>query len=453
MAGGGVEGAVKPPVLASSVKRKRSPFEGAKPKETLRPLEPHLKAIVNIASWPSAVVQADNVEVRINDSAYSFCPYPGAKGSYGKVLFAKDGQRVAKVFNRSSFENPAMLREAYVLTQMTYQGRPINAGAFGYKPLSERGQLQEERPALLLRHVGEARLEKYAVTPAQVLMLLLQVLGLHLRGMTHNDIKPGNICWDHEGFPTIVDYGTVFFGNGWGTSGSCTTFRYAHCSVLPGQYDPKESPYQKVLNDLHSLGVTLAEYELGVGYTAWNLLDLPCTQPDPDIILREPPVETEEREQWDLLKERYLEINRFRKQKIGEATHEKPALHNLLIGLLDEQESSSDAVLFGNIAQALLSWLQSHPDLVGALSVREQEFLIKTTLPLVAQFLKQAAGEFKSDEGSAVTQTRLVELLLSVDAEFQRHHNAVQKEWLPSTALAFQQHVAELESIAQEWAR
>jgi serine/threonine protein kinase len=87
---------------------------------------------------------------------------------------------------------------------------------------------------------------KIAVQAAQALAYA------HKQGVTHNDVKPGNLLLDSEGHVFVTDFGVAPTGEGpYGDERLTATLRYMAPERLEGHCDAR--------SDVYSLGVTLYE--------------------------------------------------------------------------------------------------------------------------------------------------------------------------------------------------
>ncbi len=130
-----------------------------------------------------------------------------------------------------------------------------SGGALYYvMPWLEGGSLRER--------MDEASLNGHLLEPATVREWLLQLLRaldyLHNRGVLHRDIKPGNIMFDENEQPVLIDFGAaVYFG-----SDSVTQGEFTPAYAAPEQVAGKGNvgPY----TDLYALAATWYELLGGV---------------------------------------------------------------------------------------------------------------------------------------------------------------------------------------------
>lgn len=130
-----------------------------------------------------------------------------------------------------------------------------SGGALYYvMPWLEGGSLRER--------MDEAALTGQRLEPATVREWLLQLLGaldyLHNRGVLHRDIKPGNIMFDENEQPVLIDFGaSVYFGSDTLTQGEFTP-AYAAPEQVAGKGNV--GPH----TDLYALAATWYELLDGV---------------------------------------------------------------------------------------------------------------------------------------------------------------------------------------------
>lgn len=130
-----------------------------------------------------------------------------------------------------------------------------SGGALYYvMPWLEGGSLRER--------MDEAALTGQRLEPATVREWLLQLLGaldyLHNRGVLHRDIKPGNIMFDENEQPVLIDFGaSVYFGSDTLTQGEFTP-AYAAPEQVAGKGNV--GPH----TDLYALAATWYELLHGV---------------------------------------------------------------------------------------------------------------------------------------------------------------------------------------------
>ena len=191
------------------------------------------------------------------------------RGAFGHTLLARDretGQQVAikvleprKVSDLKSFE--LFEREASVLRSLRHQGVPQVFDSF-------RAPWQDREAALLVMEyidgVSLARVieDKDHLDPAAVLQVLIELLGIldYLHGrippVLHRDIKPANIIVRPNGYPALVDFGSVraaFKAPDETGSTVAGTYGYMPYEQYMGQASPASDLYAVGATFLHLL--------------------------------------------------------------------------------------------------------------------------------------------------------------------------------------------------------
>ncbi len=107
--------------------------------------------------------------------------------------------------------------------------------------LAEHGRLDEEQALQIVLDVASA------------------LDALHVRGLVHRDVKPGNVMWSPERGAVLIDLGFALAGGG-GAGGGATTAGTVHY-IAPEQ--ARGSEQLDVRADIYALGATL--YHLTTG--------------------------------------------------------------------------------------------------------------------------------------------------------------------------------------------
>ncbi len=193
------------------------------------------------------------------------------QGSFGRTLLARDqqhGRSVAiKVFEaRGTADWKAyemFEREAVVLKLLRHQGIPEVIDSFRDKWDGA------EAPFLVMEYVAGTSLAQIIesgrhLEQDQVLHVLLELLGIleYLHGrvppILHRDIKPSNIIVRPNGFPALVDFGSVrrvFLTPDESGSTVAGTYGYMPYEQYMGQASPS--------SDLYSVGATMLHVVTG----------------------------------------------------------------------------------------------------------------------------------------------------------------------------------------------
>ena len=186
------------------------------------------------------------------------------QGTFGRTLLARDtesGQTVAiKVLDARGADWKAyelFEREAAVLRGLRHHGIPQV-----YQPL--QADYDGARASLLVMEYVEGTsladiiASKRALESTEVIHILLELLSIleYLHGrvppVLHRDIKPANIILRPNGFPALVDFGSVRHVHlGPDESGSTVAGTYGYMPYE--QYMGQASP----ASDLYALGATL----------------------------------------------------------------------------------------------------------------------------------------------------------------------------------------------------
>jgi len=313
------------------------------------------------------------------------------KGGMGAVYKAYDetlGRTVAlKVMQQSIGQDRAFveqfLQEARALAAINH---PHIVQIYNY------GE-ENEQPYIVMELVDGERLDHlYEIKKTQdevfVLQTALQVIsGLqaaNAAGMTHGDIKPANILFDHAGSAKVADFGLARFkgekpkpGEIWGTP------YYVAPEVVRGQAPDAGS-------DIYSLGGTL--YHILTGEPPFNGETVTDT-----VLLRfkEPPPDPREFKSWITPKTasillRTLEMDPFARYPTYESLSKD--ITNALTPLLEarsgkkpeKKKNVAGPVIFGVVALALIAGLSYF----GILMLKEHK--IK----------KQEAAQFEADKAA-----------------------------------------------------
>jgi len=186
------------------------------------------------------------------------------QGAFGRTFLARDSARgtevALKLLDMRGRADPKALelfrREAEVLRAVRHHGIPVIFGSF------ETIWLGAPAAVLVMEFIEGDSLakiidEKRALDASEVTTLFLELLGvldyLHHRvpPILHRDIKPSNVIVRPNGFPVLVDFGSVrrvFMTPEEAGSTVAGTYGYMPYEQYMGQASPS--------SDLYSLGAT-----------------------------------------------------------------------------------------------------------------------------------------------------------------------------------------------------